>query len=51
MISIYKEKAFDKIYYLLMIILKKRDIQGTHLNIKVIYTTRELLTSYPRVKG
>lgn len=40
MISIYKEKAFDKIYYLLMIILNKRDIQGMHLNIKVIYNKR-----------
>ena len=34
MISIYKEKAFDKIYYPLIIrILNKRDIQGMHLNI------------------
>ena len=37
MISIYTEKAFDKIYYPLIIrILNKRDIQGMHLNIKVI---------------
>ena len=41
MISIYKEKAFDKIYYPLIIrILNKRDIQGMHLNIKVIYNKR-----------
>ena len=41
MISICKEKAFDKIYYPFIIrILNKRDIQGMHLSIKVIYNKR-----------
>ena len=51
-ISIYAEKAFDKIQHLFMLkILNKLDTEGTYLVIlKALYIMPQL-TSYPLVKG